>query len=498
MEKKILVVDDEPDIREILGIYIADLGYDVTTAEDGLAAFNTFKKEGFPIVVTDIKMPGMDGIDLLRAIKEEGPDTEVIMVTGHGDLELAIKSLKYEASDFITKPVNQDVLEVSLNRAIEKAAMRAEIRQHHEHLNRLVQEELRATRHKYHQLFEASPCFISVQDRHLKITESNRLFNELFGEAVGLSCYRAYKHREEPCPECPVTRTFEDGASHQVEAVVTSQDGRQFNVLITTAPIRDAEGKITHVMEVSTDISEIRELQDRLTSLGLLIGSVSHGIKGLLTGLDSGMYLLKTGFSKDDKDRLEEGWDIVKTMVGRIRKQVLNILYYAKDRELEWETVKAADFAGELAGVVEPKAEKHGIEFIRNFEDASGEIEIDPGVAHSALVNILENAVDACADDSSKEHHRVEFTVRSEGDGVVFDIRDNGVGMDRETREKMFTLFFSSKGSKGTGLGLFIAHQMIRRHGGDVTVDSEPGQGAHFRIRIPKQRSETEGEAVAG
>lgn len=498
MEKKILVVDDEPDIREILEIYIADLGYDVTTAEDGLAAFDTFKKEGFPVVVTDIKMPGMDGIDLLRAIKEEEPDTEVIMVTGHGDLELAIKSLKYEASDFITKPVNQDVLEVSLNRAFEKAAMRTEIRQYHEHLQRLVQEELRATRHKYHRLFEASPNFISVQDRNLKITESNRRFKEFFGESDGLSCYRAYKHREEPCPECPVVRTFEDGTSHQVEAVVTSRDGRQFNVLITTAPIRDAEGRITQVMEVSTDITEIRELQDRLTSLGLLIGSVSHGIKGLLTGLDSGMYLLKTGFSKDDKDRLEEGWDIVKTMVGRIRKQVLNILYYAKDRELEWETIETTVFAEELAGVVEPKAREHGIEFIRNFEDASGEIEIDPGVAHSALVNILENAVEACIDEPAKERHRVEFVVRSKGDAVVFDIRDTGVGMDRETREKMFTLFFSSKGSKGTGLGLFIAHQMIRQHGGDISVDSEPGRGTRFRIRIPKRRSETEGESAAG
>ena len=95
MDQKLLLVDDEAGIRKVLGISLSDIGYTVFTAENGEEALKIFRKETPPIVLSDIKMPGMDGIELLRTIKHENPDTEVIMITGHGDMDLAIKSLKY-------------------------------------------------------------------------------------------------------------------------------------------------------------------------------------------------------------------------------------------------------------------------------------------------------------------------------------------------------------------------------------------------------------------
>ncbi|MCK5609598.1 response regulator, partial [Candidatus Pacearchaeota archaeon] len=102
MAQKILLVDDEEGIRKVLGISLTDSGYKVFTAENGEEALQIFRKVNPSIVLTDIKMPGMDGIQLLQKIKNENPDTEVIMITGHGDIELAIHSLKFEATDFIT------------------------------------------------------------------------------------------------------------------------------------------------------------------------------------------------------------------------------------------------------------------------------------------------------------------------------------------------------------------------------------------------------------
>jgi DNA-binding NtrC family response regulator len=122
MEKSILLVDDEEGIRKVLGIALADLGYTVHPAENGVDALRIFKDEQPPIVLTDIKMPEMDGIELLRRLKKLSPDTEVIMITGHGDIDLAIKSVKYEATDFVTKPINDQVLEIALNRAQERIA----------------------------------------------------------------------------------------------------------------------------------------------------------------------------------------------------------------------------------------------------------------------------------------------------------------------------------------------------------------------------------------
>jgi len=109
-EKKwsILLVDDEEDIRDVLSLSIADMGFAVYAAENGEQAIGIFRQIDPPIVMTDIKMPGMDGIELLQKLKRENPDTEVVMITGHGDMDLAIKSLKFEATDFITKPINVD------------------------------------------------------------------------------------------------------------------------------------------------------------------------------------------------------------------------------------------------------------------------------------------------------------------------------------------------------------------------------------------------------
>ena len=141
MKKSILLVDDEAGIRKVLSIALADLGYRVITARNGTEALRKFEDKRPAIVLTDIKMPEMDGIELLRQVKLRCPDTEVIMITGHGDMELAIKSVKYEATDFVTKPINDEILEIALNRAQERIAMRRKLNEYTQNLEQLVQEK---------------------------------------------------------------------------------------------------------------------------------------------------------------------------------------------------------------------------------------------------------------------------------------------------------------------------------------------------------------------
>ena len=352
-------------------------------------------------------------------------------------------------------------------------------------VNRL-QEELRETQQRYQQLFDEVPCYISLQDSQFRLLATNRQFNDDFDVKLGAYCYEVYKHRDEPCPNCPVAKTFEDGRSHQSEMVVTPKSGEQHNVLIWTAPIRNAAGEISRVMEMSTDITEIRELQDHLSSLGLKISSISHGIKSLLAGLDRGIYLVESGLSKDDPDRVKDGWETVKTIVSRIRKLVINILFFAKERELKREPTDVLNFAYDVAAVVESKIKAEGIVLECDFDTSLGEIQMDAGVVRLALINILENALDACVEDIAKKSHKIVFSLKPGKNTIVFEIRDDGIGMDRETRESLFTLFFSSKGSKGTGLGLFIANKIIEQHGGKIKVNSQPNRGSSFRITIPQ------------
>jgi signal transduction histidine kinase len=373
MKATILLVDDEPDIREVLSLPLSDLGYRVQEAETGSQALELFRATQPSIVLTDIKMPGMDGIELLQKIKQENPETEVIMITGHGDMELAIRSLKNEATDFITKPINVDALEIAVQRARDKIITREKLQEYTTNLEKLIIEKT--------------------------------------------------------------------------------------------------------------------ELQSHLASLGLMIASISHGIKGLMTGLDGGMYILNSGFTRNNQEQIEEGWELVKLMVERIRKMVMDILFYAKERDLNYERIDILGFARDVVKELEPQMEARNIEFLEKFNSITGEFEIDATYVHSALINIIGNAIDACEADRTQDAPQVIFGIREHKKNIVFEISDNGVGMDTETLGKLFTPLFSSKGNKGTGLGLFISNTIIEQHGGSINVKSTPGKGSVFQIKIPKKRA---------
>jgi len=125
---KILLIDDEAGIRNLLSISLRSEGYDVITAENGKRGIELFEQEAPSIVLTDIKMPGTDGIGVLRRIKEIHPETEVIVITGDGDMKLAVKSLQLDASDFITKPISKEALSVALKRAEEKLKIKKRLK----------------------------------------------------------------------------------------------------------------------------------------------------------------------------------------------------------------------------------------------------------------------------------------------------------------------------------------------------------------------------------
>jgi PAS domain S-box-containing protein len=317
------------------------------------------------------------------------------------------------------------------------------------------------------------------------IRDANRSFRETFGPAEGHYCYEVYKHREEPCLVCAVQRTLEDGQCRNTEEVVTSAAGERINVLVTTAPIFNSEGKPEAVMEMSADITEIRQLQSQLTSIGLLVGSISHGIKGLLTGLDGGIYLVNSGFTNDDRARIQKGWDMVQRNVDRIRSMVMDILYYAKDRELALVDLNPAELFADLENGLQKKASDIDTELTIDVAPDAGTFAGDALAVRAVLLNLVENSLDACRADRRKDRHFVRVNVRREPPYMIFDTEDNGIGMDRETREKIFSLFFTSKGIKGTGLGLFIANKIVGKHGGSIDVSSEPQRGSRFLVRFP-------------
>jgi PAS domain S-box-containing protein len=351
---------------------------------------------------------------------------------------------------------------------------------------RQMKEDLRNTQQRYQLLFDAVPCHVAVLDTAMRFTANNRHFINEFGDQTGVSLPDAFPFDPEKFKHTPIRRTFQDAKPHHGEMTWVAADGHRYATLVWTSPILSAAGKLLQVLLVFVDITQIRDLKNNLSFLGLMIASISHSIKGVLSGLDAGVYTLDKAISGRDEARTREGLELVRHMAERIRKITLDILFYAKDRELNRTRVDLRQFAAEVADTVTPRFARLGIRLVCDVEGCGGEVEIDSGLLKAALVNILENAVDACvADAKGKADHRVLLTVQCGSDAIGISVEDNGTGMTSDQLKKLFTVFYSTKGIKGTGLGLFIADKIVRLHGGDMVVESSLGQGSRFCIRLP-------------
>lgn len=482
MDNLILLVDEEEELLDALEIYLDRNGYDVIKANSGKTALDAIERFSPHLVISKTNFQNMSADEFLQKAKNINHDIEIILISDERDTSSKAKCLALDASDFLYKPISSDVLEVAIQRALTRRQERITLRDYKKKLDSANKIKL-----QFQQFFDEMPCYVSVQDKNLRITRSNKWFKRDFGASLGSRCYEVYKHRKEPCRPCPVMSTFEDGQYYQTEEVVTSQKGEQCNILTWTAPIFNEKGEITQVMEMATNITQIRKLQDHLTSLGLLIGSMSHGIRGMLTGLDGGIYSLESGLKKNDKNKMHDALDVVKDLTNRIKKMVIDILYYTKERDLNRVNVKTDSFLKDVIKIVSPKAVKHNVELIYEEDHSSSDFYVDTEVMSSAIVNIIENSIDACLDDrSKKEAYYVKIKIKEDENATIFDICDNGTGMDQDTLENIFTLFFSSKGNRGTGLGLFVSNQIIENHGGKIEVSSSPGEGSNFTISIPR------------
>jgi len=152
MMEKLLLIDDERPILETLGLSISSEGYEVFTAENGKEGLRIFDREGIKLILTDIKMPVMDGIEVLKKIKESGKEAEVIVITGHGDMDSAIAALRYGASDFITKPVRDEALMLAIERARQRISFAEQLKSYTENLEQKVEMRTRELREAHEEI----------------------------------------------------------------------------------------------------------------------------------------------------------------------------------------------------------------------------------------------------------------------------------------------------------------------------------------------------------
>jgi PAS domain S-box-containing protein len=497
---KILLIDDEPDILRVLGISLKADGYEVIPAPNGAEGLEAFAREKPPIVITDIKMPGMDGIEVLEKIKEMDPGTEVIIITGHGDIDNAIESLKYGASDFINKPVRDEALSIALSRAKEKLEIRNKLKEYTtdlEHKIEAATRELRRQTNFQIKLIRSSNDGIVATDESLKIVIYNPGAENIFGYNQNEVTYKMGLCDLYPAE---ITELFNAALDlkHGLkdipwrETAIRSRDGQEIPVRFSGTVLIENDREMGTVAFFQ-DLREIKRLErelvhsERLAAVGQTVAGLAHGIKNILHGLKGGSYLVDIGIKRNDTDKLIKGWDTIKRNIGRTSSLVMDLLSYSKEREPEYEVCRPNEIVEDVHELIKDRARENQIEIIRDLDHSIGEVYMDPNIVHEVLLNLASNAVDACLfDEDLTKKWSVRLKTEKEPGGIIkFEVSDTGAGMDEGVLQKIFTSFFSTKGHRGTGLGLMVTQKLIDEHKGRIEVASDLNAGTTFTVRLP-------------
>ncbi len=503
---KILVIDDEESIRRLLSIALTHKGHEVTTAEDGEKGIEAFKETKPSIVFTDLKMPGMDGLEVLKQIRQIEPDARVIVITGHGDMRSAIKALQLEASDFINKPVTDEALEVAIKRAEYILWLKKELRGYTGNLELKVKEATHELSKAYgfqKNLIQSSIDGIIAVDREGSVIVFNQGAEHLLGytsdEVIGkMHMDTIYSPGVAVSIKEKLGIEAYGGKNRLVnyEDAVISKNSEEIPVRISGATLFEndiATGSVCFLQ----DLREMKRLQkesienERLTAIGQAVAGMAHYIKNILNGLQGGVYIVNVSLNKNKPDLLSKGWMMIEGNIKKISDLVMNMLIYSKEREPDYVPCAPNDVIQEVYDLMKEKAAQSEVTLTKDIDPSIDIFHLDQNGLHRSLLNLVTNAIDACVLDSD-EDKTLSVVMRSqqEDSGLRLDVIDNGTGMPEEIQEKLFERFFTTKAGKGTGLGLLVTREIIDQHGGTISVESAPGKGTTFTMRFPNRGSE--------
>ncbi|MBU1194879.1 MAG: response regulator [Proteobacteria bacterium] len=367
----ILLVDDEDGFREAIGKRLTKRGLSVSQAPDGMTGLEMLEKTPVDVVILDVKMPGLSGIDTLREIKRRHAHIQIILLTGNAAITDGIAGIKAGAFDYLTKPVEIDHLLNKIQQAAGIIRMEQEKQKEAEYRDRLEK----------------------------KMIDTDRL------AALG---------------------TMSTGVAHEIN-----------NPL---AIISEATGVIKQMT--------------------------------LLPEMDS--------FSR--KTAMLTAIEKIENSIKRARKITLQLLGHVKKQESQIGKLNLKDLLQETLSLLQKELEDKNIKIHWELETDATTIESDTYQIRQVLINLLSNAIHAVGQKGI-----ITLSCRHDNNGILMGVKDDGIGISPKNIGKIFDPFFTTKSfDEGTGLGLFVAHKIIQTLGGEIRVESTPGKGSCFYVRLPK------------
>jgi two-component system cell cycle sensor histidine kinase/response regulator CckA len=509
----VLVADEDFSIRHVLEECLLEAGHFPLLVHRGDEVLERLEHVMPDALVLDHALAGINGLELVRAVRAQPSLTHlpIIMLTAQDDMALRLAALQAGADDILTKPFEPLELQTRLRNLLRLKSFREELQRKNLTLEEEVERRTAEVRRQSSLVEELADAIIST-DAEFKILTWNRGAEALYGRpretAVKQSLWEALPSGLGEREVAEVRAALERRGRWSAELAQRTADGRQIWAQTSLTALRDERGRTTGYAVVAHDLTEVRQARAvlaeaearghearKMEALGRLTRGIAHDFNNYL-----GIVLSYTVLAQEESDAgrtprndLEMVLEAART-ASELSKQ---LLAFSKRQPME---PVPADLNRIIAKLRQLFGRVIGdaIEVSLDLAPRLPEVVVDVVCMEQVLMNLVVNARDAMPRGGvlslrtapvcllGAEARAQELAA---GDYVRVSVRDTGVGMDEATRSRVFEPFFSTKGERGTGLGLATVYGLVRQSGGQISVQSQPGQGTEFEILLPVRAS---------
>lgn len=489
---RLLVIDDELGMREGIRRIFRLEGYDVTVAENGSDGIAIGSEREFDVALIDLKMPDMDGLTVLRRLRDRFPDTEYMIITAFAGIDTAVEATKHGAYTYIPKPFTPDQIVFEVNRALGKRRLTLETRElRAEQERRLL--EISQEKSRLRTIINAINDAVFVTNLEDEIVLANPQTRALFNFPATI---KAGDKISDLLPEevIDLIREAQEKTRQDIELVSHEWEMRpnlELVVQMKTAPVKDAEGGIIGFVTTIQDVTQLKRLDMQKSQF---VSMVAHELKapvaavsgylesmhGQLLGEDIAAYAKMIHRSRE---RLQALIDLVNDLLNISRRDLGTIR-----REIT--AVRIPDVVESTQELLQGEMDQRGLRFTAEYDDELPTIDVDRDEFTRVITNLVSNAIKYNRDGGDIRVHAAR-----EDDSVRIAISDTGIGMKEEEQEMLFRQFYRIKNDEtrtipGTGLGLSIVKQIVDSYHGNIRVESRWGEGSTFILRIPVRFAE--------
>jgi two-component system, OmpR family, phosphate regulon sensor histidine kinase PhoR len=480
IKPKILVVDDEKRVRDTCHKMLAADGFDVSRAESGDVGIQMIEKDHFDIILLDLMMPGLSGMETLARLRDMHPDTVVIVITGYATVEHSIEAMKRGAFDFLSKPFSPQDLRLIISKAVGFIE---------------TLQDITTEKSRMRVLINHLGDGVMACDAQKRVVLVNPLFLKLVGyrggDVVGQPVAELVK-TEKLLRMTDQALSMPSGEFVELTEEIEPENGADPGVILGArcVPFRDRLGRNLGSITVLHDITILKkmdkaksdfvsmvahEIQSPMSTVLMQLKNITGGIAGPVTEKQQEILGRMSLRIKTLSDLSTDLLDLAKIESGLIimEKEKLDSAALLRD-QVKFHQVKSKEKNIDLELTLLPDL-PHFLANRTNMEEV--------------LSNLIANAI-----RYTPEGGHIRISAKTEGNSLCIRVSDTGIGIDPEDLKRIFDRFYRVKNEKtrtipGTGLGLSIVKRIVEAHSGTLEVVSEPDHGSTFAVCLPLSMS---------